>query len=191
MPNRLEAASDTALVLAVAGRDEAALQELHRRHAGPVLALARRVAGNDDLGAEVVQEVFVRLWSTPSRFDPDRGSLRAFLLADAHGRAVDVVRSEVARRRREERDVMEAATVDLETPEEEVVAAAASAELRAAVETLSTDERRAIELAYFGGHSYREVAELLGEPEGTIKSRIRTGLLRLRDTLTAAAVALL
>jgi RNA polymerase sigma-70 factor (ECF subfamily) len=189
MPNRLEAASDTALVLAVSGRDEAALQELHRRHAGPVLALARRVAGNDDLGAEVVQEVFVRLWSGPSRFDPDRGSLRAFLLADAHGRAVDLVRSEVARRRREERDLVESVTVDLETPEEEVVAAAASAELRAAIETLSGDERRAIELAYFGGHSYREVAELLGEPEGTVKSRIRTGLLRLRETLTAAAVA--
>lgn len=191
MRNRLEGASDTALVLALAGRDEAALQELHRRHAGPVVALARRVAGNDDLAAEVAQEVFVRLWTTPSRFDPDRGSLRSFLLADAHGRAVDVVRSEVARRRREERDHAESMTVDLDTPEEEVVAAAMSAELRAAVDTLAPGERRAIELAYFGGHSYREVADILGEPEGTIKSRIRTGLLRLREALATATVALL
>ena len=188
MPNRLEGASDTALVLAVAGRDEMSLRELHRRHAGPVLALARRVVGNADLAAEITQEVFVRLWTAPSRFDPDRGALRSFLLADAHGRAVDVVRSEVARRRREERDHAERMTVDLDTPEEEVMAASASAELRAAVETLSVDERRAIELAYFGGHSYREVAAMLGEPEGTIKSRIRTGLLRLRETLTVEGV---
>lgn len=191
MPNRWEASSDTALVLAVAGRDESALHELHRRHAGSIVALARRVAGNDDLAAEITQEVFVRLWTAPSRFDPDRGALRSFLLADAHGRAVDVVRSEVARRRREERDHADRMTVDLDTPEEEVVATAASVELRAAVASLSHDERRAIELAYFGGHSYREVAEILGEPEGTIKSRIRSGLLRLRESLAAAVVMLL
>ncbi len=188
MRDRLEGASDTALVLAISGRAEPALAEIYRRHSGPVLGLARRIAGSDDLAAEITQEVFVRLWTTPSRFDPDRGALRSFLLADAHGRAVDVVRSEIARRRREERDHFEQMTVDLDTPEEEVVAAAMSAELRATLEALPPDERRAIQLAYFGGHSYREVAEMLDVPEGTVKSRIRSGLTRLRVNLTAAPV---
>lgn len=147
------------------------------------MGLSRRVTGNADLGAEVVQEVFVRLWETPSRFDPDRGSLRSFLLADVHGRAVDLVRAETARRRREERDQVEQMRIELDTPEDEVVAMAASAELRDALACLAADERRPIELAYFGGHSYREVAAILGEPEGTIKSRIRRGLTRLRASL--------
>jgi RNA polymerase sigma factor (sigma-70 family) len=96
------ATSDAALVVAVARGSEPALEEIYRRHADALYSLGRRVTRNDAMAAEIVQEIFVRLWATPERFDPERGSLRAFLLADVHGRAVDAVRSEVARRRREE-----------------------------------------------------------------------------------------
>jgi RNA polymerase sigma-70 factor, ECF subfamily len=185
-----EGPSDTALVLAVARRKEDALRALYDRHSGSVLALARRLTGSDDLAAEVVQEIFVRLWNGPDRFDPDRGSLRSFLLADAHGRSVDLVRSEVARRRREERDFRESPAVEHDTPESDVLAAATSNDVREALAALPDGERRAIELAYFSGYSYREVAEILGEPAGTVKSRIRAGLTRLRETLVAGVTLL-
>jgi RNA polymerase sigma-70 factor, ECF subfamily len=134
------------------------------------------------LGEEVVQEVFVRLWRDPARFDPERGSMRAWLCAQVHGRSVDLLRAETARRAREERDALRAPRVD-DDLEREVMELTESEAVRRAVATLSDGERRAIELAYFGGHTYREVAVLLEEPEGTVKSRIRTGLLRLRAAL--------
>jgi RNA polymerase sigma-70 factor (ECF subfamily) len=177
------AISDSALVVAIARGSEQALEEIYRRHAGALYSLGRRVTRNDDLAAEIVQEIFVRLWATPERFDPERGSLRAFLLADVHGRAVDAVRSEVARRRREERELLLRPVDRAPSLEDEAVERATSRELRESLDGLAENERRAIELAYFGGHSYREVARLLGEPEGTVKSRIRNGLLRLRAEL--------
>jgi len=183
--------SDSALVIAVARRDAHALEELFGRYAGQLGALARRVVRDEQLAADVVQEVFVRLWERPERFDPERGSLRAFLLADVHGRAVDAVRAEVARRAREERDHAERLLEASPSTGEEAVMRILSEEARGALVQLTDDERRAIALAYFGGHSYREVAALLGAPEGTVKSRIRTGLEKLRIILTAAASAVL
>ena len=132
-----------------------------------------------------MQEVFLRLWNEPERFDPARGSLRSFLLANTHGRAVDLVRAETARRSREERDARRTPgpSYDLER---EVWGLTLASHVREALGSLSDDERTAIELAYFGGHTYREVASLLDTPEGTIKSRIRTGLGRLRETLVGS-----
>jgi RNA polymerase sigma-70 factor (ECF subfamily) len=182
----LGTASDTALVVAVARRNERALEELYRRHSGSLLALARRVLRDEQLAADVVQEVIVRLWQRPERFDPERGSLRAFLLADAHGRSVDLVRSEQARRAREERDVAERLLDEPPGTEQEAVLRTLFEDVRASLAVLGEDERRAIELAYFEGHSYRDVAVLLGEPEGTVKSRIRTGLGKLRLAMATA-----
>ncbi len=131
---------------------------------------------------EIVQEVFVRLWNEPERFDPDRGSLRSFLLAQTHGRAVDLLRSDTARRNREDRDARAAAEAGYDV-EHEVWDLAVADQVREAVVALPEEERRAIELAYFGGRTYREVAAELGAPEGTIKSRIRAGLRRMRAVL--------
>lgn len=188
-PNTTISESGDATLVAEVGRSsEVALAELYQRHAGAVLALARRVLGDRDRAEEVVQEVFLRLWTAPGKFDPARGSLRSYLLAQSHGRAIDILRSESARRQREERDARAepAPAYDLES---EVVELAIAERVREAMDALTPDERRAVELAYFGGRTYREVAAALGEPEGTIKSRIRSGLGRMRTELAEVGVA--
>jgi RNA polymerase sigma-70 factor, ECF subfamily len=185
--NRLEDTGDAALVVAVARYRREALAELYRRHAGAVLGLARRILTDQNLAEEVVQEVFLGLWRAPERFDPDRGSLRSYLLAQAHGKSVDSVRSESSRRGREEREarMRPESAYDLER---EVWDLAVAERVRGALGSLRQEERRAIELAYFGGHTYREVARMLEEPEGTVKTRIRTGLRNMRTLLDKAGI---
>ncbi len=185
--DELAEASDAALVVAVGRWHQDALAEAYRRHGGAVFALARRVLGDAARAEEVVQEVFLRLWDHPERFDPARGSLRTFLLANTHGRAVDLLRADGARRRREDSEALAVAGAGYDL-EHEVWDLAVAAHVKAAVAELPEDERRAIELAYFGGHSYREVAALLEQPEGTVKSRIRTGLKRMRLALAGAGL---
>jgi RNA polymerase sigma-70 factor (ECF subfamily) len=183
----LRATSDAALVVAIGRWHEDALAESYRRHAGAAFALARRLLNDKELAEEVLQEVFLRLWNTPERFDPERGSLRAYLLAQTHGRAVDLLRSETARRRREEREARQSPDFGADI-EREVIDLTVSETVKEVVAALPTDERRAIELAYFGGHTYRQVAVMLEAPEGTVKSRIRSGLRRLRKDLADAGV---
>ena len=181
------AATDGDLARVVAEGDRLALGELYSRHAGPCFALARRVLGDRVLAEEVVQEVFLRLWRQPERFDADRGSMRSFLFAQAHGRSVDLLRAETTRRAREQRDAFRSPTID-DDLQRSVAALSEGETVRRALADLSEGERGAIELAYFGGHTYREVAQLLEIPEGTVKSRIRSGLLRLRAALIDAGM---
>jgi RNA polymerase sigma-70 factor (ECF subfamily) len=175
------ALSDGDLVVAIGSLDEGALSEVYQRHAGSVFSLASRVLLERTLAEEIVQEVFLRLWEHPERFDGIRGSLRAFLLMETHARSVDRIRAEERRRHREERaqrDVDTSYVLDLELRDLTV-----AEQIRQAITELTDQEREAIELAYFGGKTYRQVAQLLEQPEGTIKSRIRTGLMRLRHRL--------
>jgi RNA polymerase sigma-70 factor, ECF subfamily len=180
-------AGDAALVVAIGRWNDAAMAEVFRRHGGAVFALAKRVVGDASRAEEIVQEVFVRLWNEPERFDPERGSLRSFLLAQTHGRSVDLLRSDGARRDREAREARATAESGYDL-EREVWDLAVADRVRAAVMDLPEDERRAIEMAYFGARTYREVAVALGAPEGTIKSRIRSGLKRMRTVLADTAV---
>lgn len=179
-------AGDEALVAAVATGDEAALAELYRRHAAGVFAVAVRILRHSEQAEDVVQDLFVRLWDHPGQFDAGRGSLRSFLLLQARTRSLDVLRAEGARRRREHADgVADLAVGVTGDPEIETLTDAAVGEVRAAISVLTPTEREAIELAFFGGLTYREVAQVLGAPEGTVKSRIRLGLQRMRRTLSA------
>lgn len=178
-------ASDAALVVAIGRWRESALAEVYRRHGGAVFALARRVLRDRDIAEEVVQEIFVRLWTDPDRFDPDRGSLRSWLLAQAHGRAIDRLRTDGARRLREERDALLTADAGYDL-EREAMDLAVADRVSAVMGGLPVGEREAIELAYFEGYTYREVAKLLDTPEGTVKSRIRSGLKRMRAEFTDA-----
>lgn len=181
----LDETGDAALVVAVGRYNRDALAELYRRHGGAVFGLARRVLGDQSLAEEVVQEIFLLLWRQPERFDPDRGSMRSYLLALTHGRSVDIVRSESARKRREERESHFRAESGYDL-EREVLDLAMGERVREVLSSLREEERQAIELAYFGGHTYRDVARLQGEPEGTVKTRIRMGLRNMRSALQEA-----
>ncbi len=175
-------AGDGALVAAIGRWQDAALAEAFRRHSGAVHGSARRVLNSASLADEVTQEVFLALWREPEAFDVARASLRTLLLTKTHSRAVDLVRSETARHSREERTAFDRANAGYDL-ERYVADLAVAEQVKSAVGTLPEAERQAIELAYFAGRTYRDVATVLGEPEGTIKSRIRSGLRRLRILL--------
>ncbi|HZU74530.1 MAG TPA: sigma-70 family RNA polymerase sigma factor [Acidimicrobiales bacterium] len=177
----VQSLGDAALVVAIGRWRPEALAEAYRRHGGAVFSLAVRVLGDRGRAEDVTQTAFTVLWEHPDRFDSERGSLRSYLLTIVHRRSVDLLRSEGRRRDREARLAgLAQSPYDLER---EVWDLAVGERVRTALGTLAEGERQAIEMAYFGGHTYREVAALLGEAEGTIKSRIRYGLRRLRTAL--------
>jgi RNA polymerase sigma-70 factor, ECF subfamily len=183
----LDTASDSALVVAVARCHEPALAEIYRRHGGAVHALARRVVHDPAQADEITQEVFLGLWSQPQKFDAERGTLRSYLLAQSHGKSVDAVRSDTARRHRESRVAADTATSGYDV-DHEVWDLAVASQVKDALDALPVELRQPIELAYFGGNTYREVAELLDAPEGTVKGRIRSGLKELRRNLIARGI---
>jgi len=178
---------DRQLAARLVAGDEAALREVYREHVAAVNGLALRVLSNEALAEEVVQDVFVRLWEQPERFDSERGRLRAFLLSMTHSRAVERVRAEESLRRRHaaaEREPVERANDPARVAEDRDV----EHSVRAALAELPESQRIPIEMAYFDGMSYREVALEMGEAEGTVKYRIRMGMQKLRAALRATGV---
>ncbi len=156
------------------------LAVVHRDHAGAVYGLARRVCG-PALAADVTQEVFLSYWRRPERFDPTRSSLRSFLLTITYRRAIDTLRSENARRHRE---ALTTRCPDvIPDAHQQLVERERSATIAGAMAALSPLERQAVVAAFYGDRTYREVAQALGVPLGTIKSRIRSGLAKLHDAL--------
>lgn len=179
---------DAQLLVAIGRYDHDALAEVYRRYADAVFGLAYRVVGSASDAEDLSQEIFVRLWNQPDRFDPARGSLRTFLLTETHSRSVELVRSRAARALREEREARLGSGIDGDL-EREISDLVLAQQVSVALAQLPDEERAALELAYFQGHTYREAARLLGQPEGTVKSRIRSGLSRLRRSLEASEVA--
>ena len=170
-------ATDADLASRLRAGDASALETAYDVHGPAVQAVARRVTADPAAAEELTQEVFLHLWEHPERFRSERGSLRSFLLMIAHRRSVDRVRADVARRTRETRFSADAVS----TPtDDHAILRVESRHVRQAIESLPSDRRRCIELAYFAGLTFRQVAEHPGLPEGTVKTRIRSALQELR-----------
>jgi RNA polymerase sigma-70 factor (ECF subfamily) len=175
-------------MLRVGAGDEGALSELYDRHASLVFNLARAVVGDDPDAEEATEDVFLQLWTGADRFDPARGTLRAWLATMTRSRALDLVRARERRQATVERAAARdegGVAVVLSEPagaDESVLRVEVRDALDRALAMLNDDQRRAIELAYFGGLTQSEIAEHLAEPLGTVKTRIRDGMARLRDS---------
>jgi RNA polymerase sigma-70 factor, ECF subfamily len=177
---RADAGLDT-LLTHVAKGDQAAFEALYDQLGASVYGLIRRVLRNPSQAEEVAQEVLLEVWRTASRFDPARGSAATWVLTIAHRRAIDRVRTEEASAAREQRTAQPPAATDEVA---ETVEASMDAErLRRCLAGLTELQRESITLAYYGGYSYAQVAALLDTALGTIKTRIRDGLTRLRACL--------
>jgi RNA polymerase sigma factor (sigma-70 family) len=187
LPEPAQGPSDAELVRRLKDADGAALSELYQRFGRPCYSLARRICADEGLAEDVVQEVFLTLWRDPSRFDPARGGFATWLLTLIHHKAVDAVRRESTIRRR-----MVAAPEAGEdwspTPapgaDQAAIARVAASQVRAALHDLPFEQRQVLALAYFGGHTQREIAVLTGVPLGTVKSRMFTAVQRLRSLLS-------
>jgi RNA polymerase sigma-70 factor (ECF subfamily) len=170
------------LVGRIVARDERAFEALHRAYAGPLYSLAVQVTGSDRHAQDIVQEVFATVWRDAARFDASRGAVSSWLFSMARNKSIDHVRRDVlARKRTAEIDMeLEVAPDDVH---HEAWLNLRRDKVRAAMARLSESQRVAIELAFFSGLTHVEVAERLGIPLGTAKTRIRSGLLRLREVL--------
>ena len=164
--------------------DAAAFEVVFERHVDAAYALARRMCGTRALAEDVVQEAFLSIWRTAARYDPARGSVRTWTLGVVHHRAVDLLRRAGVHERRRASD--EGLEHSLEAPDRTDAAALRSAnarDIRVALQELPVEQRQVIELAYFGGFTHTEIADITDTPAGTVKGRMRLGLERLRASL--------
>ncbi|MER5885788.1 sigma-70 family RNA polymerase sigma factor [Streptomyces sp. NPDC001941] len=175
------------LLVRVARGDQEAFSSLYDGLSGPVLGLVRHVLRDPAQSEEVAQEVLVEVWRTAARYQPSRGSALGWALTLAHRRAVDRVRSAQAAATREQKAALLERTPAYDEVVEQVEARLEREQVRRCLRTLTEVQRQSVTLAYYRGLTYREVAELLSVPLGTIKTRLRDGLIRLRDCLGVTA----
>ena len=166
------------------GGDARAFEVVFDRHAGPAFSLAYRMCGRRGLAEDVVQEAFLSVWRSGARYDRARGSVRSWVLSVGHNRAIDTLRRHEAR---QTRDVVDE-TIAERLPARELTDAEAarreeSRAVRGALGELPAEQRKVIELAYFGGFTHSQIAEMLGMPIGTVKGRMRLGLSKMRLSL--------
>ncbi len=167
--------------------DEAAFAALYDATAARLFGLVLRIVRDHAMSEEVTQEVYLDVWRQSARFDPERGSPMSWLMTIAHRTAVDRVRASEASRRRDDAHAATAQDIEFDTTAEAAQASLEAQRVRRALTTLTDVQRHAVELAYLGGYTHTEVARLLDLPLGTAKTRIRDGLIRLRDTLGVPA----
>lgn len=172
-----------ALLRASARGDEVAFAQLYDATAARVHGLALRVVRDPAQAEEVTQEAFLDVWRTAARFDSDRGSALSWLLTVTHRKAVDRVRSAEASSRRDTSYHQQNQPIDHDSTAEAATASMEARRVRGALASLTPVQREAVELAYFGGYTHTEVATMLQLPVGTAKTRIRDGLIRLRDAM--------
>jgi RNA polymerase sigma-70 factor, ECF subfamily len=175
--------TDALLAARLAAGDDQALEEAFDLLAPAVYGAALYVLGQGSAAQDVVQDVFVELWSHPDRYDPAIARLRTYLTVLARHRAVDLVRSDLRRVARQERHYRLTLSRPNPSPHDQVADAEAASVVRDAVQLLPDEQRRVVELAYFGGLTCREVAVAAGIPEGTAKSRLRLALAKLEAVL--------
>lgn len=182
-------AEDARLAERLVAQDPDALSDAYHKYGHRVYRVAYGLLRREELAQDVTQEVFVRLWKRPERYDATRGALSSFLQLDAHGRSVDLIRSEEARSKREIANERLSSNHQ-DGPEEEAMKRVTSDRVQDALNQLKKTERDPIAMAFYLGYSYRKVAEVLGVPEGTVKSRIRSGLTKLRESLGTELVGI-
>ncbi len=182
--DELRRLADEDLMQLVARNDAAAFEVILERHADAAFSLAYRMCGRHAIAEDVTQDAFLALWRSGARYDRTRGSVRTWALGIVHHRAVDALRrSDVHARRRASDEGIEESLQAREQTDVQAVENAVAQELRGALGELPSEQRRVIELAYYGGFTHIEIASMLEEPVGTIKGRMRLGLKKLRDQL--------
>jgi RNA polymerase sigma-70 factor, ECF subfamily len=182
--------ADEEVMQLVGGGNPRAFEVLYDRHGGAAFSLAYRMVGNRVTAEDITQEGFLSIWRSRLRYDASRGSVRTWVLGIVHNRAIDTLRRGAVHERR--RETMEGVAERHEAPERTEVEAVRREEarnVRKAIDALPEDQRRTIELAYFGGFSHSQIAELLDEPIGTVKGRMRLGLDKLRRQLSEGFAA--
>jgi len=174
------AASDLALVTAIRSGDQAAMAELYDRYSSIVYAVALRVLQDTGAAEDVLQDIFMQLWRNPGAFDASRGNMAAWLAVITRHRAIDALR-----RRRPENDIADIVVSVEPDMASDADRSRAMEKVRSALERMGNDQRSVLEMAYFEGLTHNEIAEKTGEPLGTIKTRIRAGLISLRKAFAA------
>ena len=180
--------ADEELMDLVRNEDAAAFSVIYDRHSAAAFSLAYRMAGRRNVAEDVVQEAFLSLWRAGARYDAKRGSVRTWVLGIVHNRAIDALRrATVHDSRRASDEGIEERFESTDRTDAEAARRSEAGEVRAALGTLPADQLKVIELAYFGGFTHSEIAEMLDTPLGTVKGRMRLGLEKLRGVLGEGA----
>ena len=176
--------ADEELMHAVQGGDAMAFETIYDRHGGPAFSLAYRIVGTRSAAEDATQDAFLAIWRSRVRYQRDRGSVRSWILGIVHNRTIDALRrNQVHAKRRADAEGIEEREASSELTDVAAIRRDEQRKVRAAIETLPEPQVRVIELAYFGGFTHNQIAEMLNEPVGTVKGRMRLGLDKLRREL--------